>query len=222
MFAKRRLIGLIFFGNIALSGTASADNLSIQMEACGAIIKDANRLSCFDTLFSRQQHIREQMRSNPPELIGGHGHWIGVKKQLIKGQVASAILLPAKGVPPDAVYIPGRNYQNESFIRIDCSHGRKSAFLHWPRDLGHRDIALDFKFDHKPAQREVWKVTLDGNTVRPKSDQSRESFINGLWSANSLKVTIPRNGLTQQYDLAGFQGMSNDMQEVCQWVESMQ
>lgn len=217
MFAKYQIGCFILLGSSIFPTLATAADITPRMELCGAMANDSRRLTCFDDLFSRSNYLY----NNPPALIKGHGNWIGVKKQLIQGRANSALLLPAAGTPADDIYTPGGLYQSEPFIRIDCTSVDPEAYLHWPRDLGHRDIAIDLSFDNGSPTRVIWKVTLDGNVMRPKSKAEHQAFTNQIWNSNTLKVSIPRNGLSQRYDLAGFQGMSNAMKDECKWVGSM-
>lgn len=222
MLIKSRTFGMVATACAAMPMTSHALSESnwtaTQMEVCAASRDSSRRLSCFDGLFERSVVANSP---EPPELIEGHGNWVGVKKQRIQGRISSALLLPIKGLSIAAIYEPGGNYKSDSFLRVDCSHGGQAVYLHWPRDLGHRDIALDLVFDRGRSGREIWKVTLDGNVVKPTSNEDRRAFIKSIWMSNTLKVSIPRNGMTQQYDLSGFQGMSKAMKDECTWVDSM-
>jgi len=206
-----RLVAI--FITALISPFTHANNIPARMELCGVIKDDNQRLSCFDDLFSREEHLY----SKPPDLITGHGQWIGMIKQRIQRKVHTSMLLPDSSVSPEEIYTPGGFFQDKSFLRIDCSKQKSSVFIHWPRDLGHREIALDFSFNNEKAKRQVWEVTLDGNIVRPTSDEDRLEFFDRAWYANTLRITIPRNGLTQQYHLTGLQGLSNAMKEECTW-----
>jgi hypothetical protein len=217
MLSKRQISCLIGLTSAVITAVSSADTLRAQMELCGLNRDDTYRLACFDELFSRSDYVKQ----NPPPLITGHGDWIGVKNQVIKNQRTSALLLPAQGVSPNSLYLPGSHFKTASYIRIDCSRGHLGVYMHWPRDLGYRDIAFDLTFDNQRTQQETWRVALEGDFARPTTQSRRKAFINSLWNSNTLTVSIPRNGLTEQYDLRGFQGISKNMRDVCEWVDSM-